>query len=154
MRPRNLLLLSLVGLAVAGGVLAQSLPIRWRTASLPPLSAQELGLDQTQAERLLQLQARQRAYRLAAYDTLGGLLRDARGELDQKEPQLQAISAEFEQTVIALALEHRSLKADRMAFYQSLQADQQARVQDHLRQRLDRLQQLHTRLGLWIAQTP
>ncbi len=154
MRSRRLLWSGLIGLVVAGGVLAGSQAERWRGMRLPPMTAQELGLDQAQADRLLELQSRQRAYRLAAYDTVGGLLRDARVELDAPEPLLNSISVEFEQTVMALALEQRSLKAERMAFYQSLDADQQARVHAHLRQQLDRLEHLHARLGSWIAQTP
>lgn len=150
----RLVSIGLAALVMAGSVLASGLPARWRPAALPAISAEALGLDPAGAAELARLQSRQQAFRIAAYDTLGSLLKEARSELANPEPQLQALSTEVDQALLALALEHRAMKAERMMFYQSLDAGQQALVHERLRQPLDRLEQLHTSLAPWLAQTP
>lgn len=154
MSSRLLVSLGLAALVMAGSVLAAGLPARWRTAALPPISAEALGLDPASSAELARLQSRQQAFRIAAYDTLGSLLSEARSELANPQPQLPALSADIDQALLALALEHRAMRAERMQFYQSLDAGQQALVHERLRQRLDHLAQLHSRLAPWLAQAP
>ncbi len=154
MSSHRLVSIALVALVMAGGVLAAGLPARWRAAALPPISAEALGLDPASSAQLARLQSRQQAFRIAAYDTLGSLLNEARSELANPQPQLPALSADIDQALLALALEHRAMRAERMQFYESLDAGQQALVHERLRLRLDHLEQLHSSLAPWLAQAP
>ena len=154
MRRRTLVLSSLLALAIAGAAVAGGLPARLAGQRFAPPTAKELGLDAAQSSAYAELQARQRAFRRAAHASLGNLIADAEAELSAEQVDLAALSSEVDRTLFAIVMENRGLKSERMAFYQSLDEAQKARVHVALRQRVERMQRLHAVLGDLMIDPP
>lgn len=154
MKRRTLMFSALIALGVAGSAVAGELHARWMARQTAQPSAQSLHLDTRQTQTFNDLQARQRAFRQAAYAAIGDLLVDAHSELASNAGDLPALSAEVDRTLVALVAEQHSLKSQRMAFYQSLDSEQQAAVQQALLQRVERLQRLHAAVGDFLQTQP
>lgn len=151
---RTVIVSSLLTLAMATAAIAGGLPGRFAAQRAAPPTAAALGLDATQTLAYADLQRQQRAFREAAHASIGTLLQDARVELSSNDADLTALSSEVDQTLIAIVMENRGLKRERMAFYQSLNTDQKSRVHAALLQRLERLQRLHAAVGDFLIEQP
>lgn len=156
MKTRSLVLvgLSTLALAMTGVTLAQqqSFGARWFERQEAALS--RLDLDVEQRAQLDQLLADQRSFRRAAHAEIGVLLTDTQADLRAPEADLHQIAAEVDRSLFALVAESRSLRAQRMAFYDSLSPEQQAEVRSLLADRLERGKRLHAFVGDLIDQAP
>lgn len=154
MKRRHLILSAMLSVAVTGAALASGLPGRLLAHRVGLPSAATLGLDATQTTVYAGLQNHQRAFRRATYAAIGSLLDDAHVELSSDSVDIAALSAEVDRTLLAIVIESRSLKNERINFYQSLNGEQKARVNAALLQRLERLQRAHAALGDFLIEQP
>ena len=154
MKPRSLILAGITTLAltVAGSSLAQqhSFAARWLERQEAALSRLDLSADQRR--QLEQLLADQRSFRRAAHSELGALLSDTQADLLAPEADLHQIANEADRALLAMVAEARSLRDQRMAFYDSLDERQQAEVRALLAKRMDRAKRLHAFVGDLIEQ--
>ncbi len=153
MKRRTLILSSLIALSIAGSAVAGGLHARWSARQALHPSAQSLGLNATQTATFDELQVRQREFRRAAHETVGMLMADVHSELSGDSVDLASVAAEVERTLFTLVVENRSLKTERMAFYQTLNPEQKAQVHRALLQRIARLQRLHAAVGDFLHES-
>ena len=136
--------------ALVGTVYAQGLGGRLLGAR-PPAPIQIVGLSAAQQLTFHELQQRQQAFRRAAHDEVGDLIDAAQAELDAPQADLHGLSQQTTRTLAALALEANALREARLAFYDSLNAQQQAAIRAHMQQRLARLERLHALVGDFLV---
>ncbi len=151
---RRLIVSSVLALAIAGAAMAGGLPQRFAAQRAAPPSAKELGLDAAQTAAYQDLQDSQRAFREAAHASIGTLMADAETELSAEHVDLAALSANVDRTLFAIVMENRGLKRERMAFYQTLNEAQKARVHAALLLRVERMQRLHAALADFVVDQP
>lgn len=156
MKTRSLVLvgLSTLALAMTGVSLAQqqSFGARWLQRQEAVLS--RLDLDANQRTQLDQLLADQQSFRRAAHSEIGALLSDTQADLRAPDADLHQIAADVDRSLFALIAEGRSLRNQRMAFYDNLSPEQQAEVRSLLADRLERAKRLHAVVGDLIDQAP
>ena len=156
MKPRSLILAGITTLAltVAGSSLAQqhSFAARWLERQEAALARLDLSADQR--SQLEQLLADQRNFRRAAHSEIGVLLTDTQADLLAPDADLHQITNEADRALLALLAEARSLRDQRMAFYDSLDERQQSEVRALLAQKMERGKRLHAFVGDLIDQAP
>lgn len=155
MFPRSLILAGATALALtlAGTAVAQqSFAARWLARQEAAID--RIGLDADQRRQLDQLLADQQTFRRAAHAEIGLLLDETQTDLKAPDADLHQIAAEADRTMFALVAEARVLRAQRMAFYDSLDERQQAEVRALLAGKLERARRLHAAVGDFIDGNP
>lgn len=147
MKRRTLWISGLICLGIASSAWAGGLHTRWMARHALQPTAQSLGLDAAQSRAYSDLQGRQLAFRRAAHATIGSLIDTAHDELSKDSVDLSGLLAEVDRTLLALLIENRNLKAERMDFYQTLTPEQKSKANRALLQRIERLQRLHAAIG-------
>lgn len=145
-RRRTLAVALLATLAAATALTAVSAPRFARDAGFAPPTAAELGLSHTHAREWDALRQETIALRTVAREELGGGLREFRGLLDTRDPDLRAFTAESQRRFDAHLAETRALREKQLDFYESLPPAEQARVRAAMAERLDRLGRLREQL--------
>lgn len=133
-----------------GSAYAQGLGGRLLAGRAAPV-VQVAGLSAAQQLTLQDLQQRQLAFRRAAHDEVGSLIDAAQNELADPQADLRSLSQQTTRTFAALALEANSLREARLAFYETLDAEQQAAIREHLQRRLARLERVHALVGDFLV---
>lgn len=126
-------------------------PAAWLDAARGP---QISGLNATQQATLDQLRTATQAQRRDAHARIGALLDTAVEELSRPDADLQALSAEAEATLLPLLLDARAKRQQKLAFYNELNAAQQAEVRAWMQQRLTRAKRLHAVVGDFLNDNP
>lgn len=152
MKRRTLLISGLIALGIAGSAVAGGLHARWMARQAMAPTAQSLGLDANQSAAFNELQERQGEFRRAAHAAIGTLIADAHDELSKDSADLAVLSAEVDRTLLALVIENRSLKTERMAFYQTLTPQQKSQLHQAMLERVERLQRLHATIGDFLQE--
>lgn len=126
---RNLLLtLALIaGLAGTGHAIAGPFFNR----PTPP-TASELGLDTTQTAQWQAIQADARALRQDTLTQIKLELSQTRESLAEPDADLRAIGQDYQSIALTALMEQRQLRERRLAFYASLNPQQQAQVRQFL----------------------
>lgn len=128
MMRKTLLALALaVGLAGTGHAIAGPFLNR----PTPPTAA-ELGLTAEQAAQWQAIQADASALRQATLAQVKAELDRTQEELAQPDADLRAIGQQYQSIALAALLEQRQLRDRRLAFYASLDPQQQAQVRAFL----------------------
>lgn len=151
MKRSSLLIAAALSVALVGTAYAQGFGGRlagWRVSAAAP---QIHGLSASQQAAFQQLQARQSAFRSAAHDEIGALIRGAQQELSDPNADLRSVSQSTTRTLAALAFEANSLREERLAFYETLTAAQQSEVRAALQRRLERMARVHALVGDFLA---
>ncbi len=151
MKRSSLLIAAALSVALVGTAYAQGFGGRlagWRVSAAAP---QIHGLSTSQQAAFQQLQARQSAFRSAAHDEIGALIRGAQQELSDPNADLRSVSQSTTRTLAALAFEANSLREERLAFYETLTAAQQSEVRAALQRRLERMARVHALVGDFLA---
>jgi hypothetical protein len=133
---------SLIAICIlAGATFAAYAAVEHARPFAPPTAA-ELGLSGTYVVQWNDL----REQTLSLRDSARGAVRQRIQHLDEllatAAPDLDAFDREAQQATDSYIAQARALKAKKLAFYDSLPAQQQAQVRLVLRNRLERLQQL------------
>ncbi|GMU43012.1 MAG: Spy/CpxP family protein refolding chaperone [Xanthomonadales bacterium] len=97
-----------------------------------PPTAAELGLSPAQAAEWQAIQADAKALRSATLEQVKTELDRTQAALAEPDADLAAIGQEYQSIAFAALLEQRQLRNRRLAFYESLNPDQQARVRAFL----------------------
>jgi len=137
--------------ALLGSVSARGLGERWMSVRSAPVTLQIAGLDASQQQSLRELQQRQAAFRITAHAEIGQLIESAQHDLADPHADLRAMSQQTTRTLVALAAEMNALREGRLAFYESLDAEQQHAAREFLQLRLARLQRFHALVGDFLA---
>ncbi|MCU0754888.1 MAG: Spy/CpxP family protein refolding chaperone [Xanthomonadales bacterium] len=104
----------------------------------PPPSAEQLGLNSAQKAEWQAIRRDAKALRAATLDQLEAELSAASAALARPDANLPAIRSGIEAIAQVYLSEQQSLKARRLAFYQSLSAEQQAKVREWLAREAER----------------
>lgn len=103
-----------------------------------PPSAEQLGLTPAQSAEWQAIRRDAKALRAATLDQLEAELDDAADALARPDANLPAIRSGFEAIAQVFVAEQQQLKARRQAFYQSLNAEQQAQIRAWLAREAER----------------
>lgn len=125
---KTLLALALVaGLASTGHAVAGPFFNR----PTPPTAA-ELGLSATQTGEWQAIQADAKALRESTLQSVQAELADTKSALASPNADLRAIGTGYQSIALTALMEQRQLRDRRLAFYDSLNPDQQAQVREYL----------------------
>lgn len=113
-----------------------------RHQAMAPPSAAELGLDGADAPRWNALRDQTIDARVTALATALREKDALRGLLAANAPDLDAYEREIEQAIDGHVAAERDLRRQKLAFYDSLAPDQQAKVRAAMLDRLNRLERL------------
>lgn len=103
-----------------------------------PPSAEQLGLTPAQAAEWRAIRTDAKALRSAMLDQLEAELTAASATLARPDADLPEIRSGFEAIAQVFVSEKQQLKARRMAFYQSLNAEQQTKVREWMAREAER----------------
>lgn len=142
---------SVLLLAAALATAAQRPALAWAGADRSP---QISGLDAAQQAQLVALRAQVRQGRQAAHAGAGELIEHARAELAKPDADLRMLGAHAESVLLPILIDARANREARIAFYESLDATQQAEVRTWLQHRLDRAERIHALVGDFLADAP
>jgi hypothetical protein len=101
-------------------------------------TAAELGLDANQSAQWQAIQADTRSFRQHTLQALKAELDDTKTALASPDADLRTIGQDYQSIALAALMEQRQLRDRRLAFYESLNAQQQGEVRAYLVTLIDR----------------
>ena len=141
----RLMIAGALALAVAGGAVAQNtFGARWLARQ--QAFAASLDLTAAQQASLSQLRARELAFRGDARADVAQLATRVKADLADPHADLHATVHTIQSDVDRLLAAHRDVTAAKLAFYDSLDARQQAKVRAQLLARIEKLERLRDAL--------